>query len=82
VENCGKFLLGITTGASRRGEAAAMTMRAHPDGPSVQACSACAGDYEDPERTARGEEEAGDEHETANGDPGRGRADEFPVQRD
>jgi len=45
--------------------------------PELHACSACAGDYEDPERTAWVADElaeAGDEEDTANA----GDADEFP----
>ena len=46
-------------------------------GPELRACSACAGDYEDPERTAwvaEDSEEAG-EHEVS---PGEGGGEEVP----
>ena len=49
----------------------------------VRACSACAGDYEDPERTASSE--SSEEEDAANasaegGDPSRLR-DEFPASQ-
>lgn len=38
----------------------------------LHACSACAGDYEDPDRTAGGEDESGDDVDA--------NSDEFPAE--
>ena len=48
-----------------------------PDGVGLRACSACAGDYEDPDRTARTERVVEDDDV----DP-RAPEDEFPVPRE
>ncbi len=47
---------------------------------TLRACSACAGDYEDPERTAWTEELAGRETEDEEGPTGQLVRTDFPVQ--
>ena len=58
--------------------------RIEPHGNSISACSACSGDYEDPERTAfrdAGAEEADDEESDANVRRSVDR-EEFPVREE
>ena len=47
----------------------------------LHACSACAGDYEDPERTAWDEELAERERDRDKGEGQQLARDDFPVQR-
>jgi hypothetical protein len=61
---------------------AAMTPRAVPQCLCVRACSACSGDYEDPETTAWSEmmEEEGDEDISAGDAEQAVRREGFPAQ--
>jgi hypothetical protein len=56
---------------SIHGADATMTME-------IRACSACAGDYEDPDRTAWTPDDAEDEDD---GDASRATKEEFPAER-
>jgi hypothetical protein len=62
-----------------RGEGTVMRHKATQASP-VQACSACAGDYEDPEHTAGSEEDDADEPQERGGHVAT--SDEFPEPSD
>lgn len=79
VENCGKFSPADPSLESRL-EACqvAATRRARGPAAGIRACSACAGDYEDPDRTAwRPEASEDDQDERAPRMP----AEEFPAEK-
>jgi len=81
VEICGKHPGSKTNQAASRGEKFSLTER-FPDAGSSQhicACSACAGDYEDPDRTASAADEP-DANELDLEQPGR--EGHFPAQGD
>ena len=79
MEECGKLFgsktnQGLRAGSpspSSRGDLGLFSLQ------GLRACSACAGDYEDPDRTAWTAEET-DGHERE--DEGQSREEEFPVQ--
>lgn len=51
-------------------------------GIELYACSACAGDYEDPERTAWGDESLERDEERGDNDAEQLQRREFPVERE
>jgi hypothetical protein len=62
VENCGNVRWRGTLEFAGRAWGYGNSVREGSGGtPGVRACSACAGDYEDPERTAAGADEPDDE---------------------
>jgi len=78
VENCGK-LPGWKTnqGVAKSSRALVDGARGEATPTALSMCSACAGDYEDPDRTAWSRDDAGDED--ANGVVGA-RTNEFPAE--
>jgi hypothetical protein len=67
-----------------RAEDAVMTPQAVSQAPCLRACSACSGDYEDPERTAwsgASGEEGDDEASADNAEPSVTR-EGFPVRQE
>ena len=81
VENCGKNPGSKTNQAANRGEKFSLS-EDFPDADCSQricACSACAGDYEDPDRTAWAADEPDEDEQNLEQ---RGREGHFPVQDD
>ena len=70
VEICGKAVSGLWTPRRRPGANGRLE--------GLRACSACAGDYEDPDRTAWTPEERGEAEDEVTSDS---TAEEFPAER-
>jgi hypothetical protein len=85
VESCGKRRHGAADlSPNVRGGLVRMGGETNVRGPAMRACSACAGDYEDPEGTARVEDQA---FETGDDDGEESRAEareveDFPVREE
>ncbi len=73
--NLGRTLAGFGTPGGAGQSLASTERRARPA--ELCACSACAGDYEDPDRTTWSDDAIEDEE-----DEQRAPADEFPVPRE
>ncbi len=78
MDNCAK-LQPQKGMAARRAEADRAIRRPQQGGvmAGLRACSACAGDYEDPDRTARAPEESGGEEREDEADQ---LGEEFPAE--
>lgn len=64
MENCGKLRWQKPSlGCRETPRDATRERRARSGVAAIRACSACAGDYEDPDRTAWAPEESGEEEE-------------------
>lgn len=62
MENCGKFAVGDGEGLETAPKSLLVSETARECGAmKVRACSACAGDYEDPDRTAGEDDEDAEE---------------------
>ncbi len=78
VEKCGNFSQGILRFAPGRESPADSVPGMGSGAPAeVRACSACAGDYEDPDRTAWTPDESEDDEGTSRP---RAAAEEFPAE--
>ena len=78
MEKCGKLWRSKHETAERLGmKGAVHWIRGAGGMAEMRACSACAGDYEDPDRTAWVADEAEDEEREA---AGRASKEEFPAQ--
>lgn len=80
MDKCGKLRRhDVQPGARAEGRAGSFLKGGEANSPGiVRTCSACAGDYEDPDRTA-GTPDVSDEHEAEDArDEG---AEEFPAKK-
>jgi hypothetical protein len=82
VENCGNVRRrgeGISAAQARR--AGFFPSDRAGEMPAVRACSACAGDYEDPERTVWSPDDpVGEEREDEREEKQQGLKEEFPAE--
>jgi hypothetical protein len=82
VENCGNVRRrgeGISVARARR--AGSFLSEGAGEMPAMRACSACAGDYEDPERTAWSPDDPdGEEREDGREEERQALKEEFPAE--